>query len=125
MACQCFQGEEDDSSTLPTRISAFVSDRSLGAVTGPRRMGRENLVAAVADVARSGGSRVSVVPGAPVDDPDVIVFLHWKDIDEALVAAHPGADVLYGQDLCHQVPSVVRVVKGRCIWRSDAPHQRI
>lgn len=110
--CQCFQGEED-STALPEKAATFVSDRSLGAVTGPRRMGRENLVLYVADAARAAGRTVMVVPGDPVDSPDTIIFMHWRDIDESLVAANPGADVLYGQDLCHQVPSVVRVVKGR------------
>ena len=109
---QCFQGGADcDPSSLPERAAAFLSDRSLGTLTGPRRMGREALVEFVADAARSAGRRVAVLPSSPCNDPDVIVFLHWRDIDERLVAAHPGADVLFGQDLCHQVPSVVRVVK--------------
>ncbi len=102
---------EDDESTLSERMSVFVSDRSVGALTGPRRMGRENLVAAVADVVRKTGKTVMVVPGERVEHPDVILFSHWKDIDESLVSGNPEADVLYGQDLCHQVPAVVRVVK--------------
>ncbi len=102
---------EDDESTLSERMSAFVSDRSVGALTGPRRMGRENLVATVADAVRATGRTVMTVPGDRMEHPDVILFSHWRDIDESLVSENPDADVLYGQDLCHQVPAVVRVVK--------------
>ena len=43
---------------------------------------------------------------------NIILFSYVNDyIDEDLVDRHPDADVLYGQDLCHQVPAVVRVVK--------------
>lgn len=118
LCCIC----EDDESTLSERMSMFVSDRSVGALTGPRRMGRENLVAAVADAIRGAGKTVMVVPGGPVEHPDVILFSHWKDIDESLVSGNPDADVLYGQDLCHQVPAVVRVVKAerfRSSWEQS------
>lgn len=107
LCCIC----EDDESTLSERMSVFVSDRSVGALTGPRRMGRENLVAMVADAVRATGRRVMIVPGDRSENPDVILFSHWRDIDESLVSENPDADVLYGQDLCHQVPAVVRVVK--------------
>lgn len=103
--------EEDDPSTLAARLDAFCSDRSIGSLTGPRRMGRENLARLVAGHMRDSGRRVSLYPSDPVDDPEAIVFLHWRDIDEEYVASHPGADVIYGQDICHQVPAAVRVVK--------------
>lgn len=105
----CIEG--DDSGTLDSRMAAFCSDRSMGSVTGPRRMGRGELVDRVAGVLRASGRRVSVFPSDMVERPDAIIFYHWRDIDEAYVSSNPGADVLYGQDLCHQVPAVVRVVK--------------
>ena len=108
---ECFCVGEDDSDSFEDRIEAFVSDRFVGALTGVRRYGRDNLVETVVERLRSKGIAVSLIPGAPVDDPEVIAFRHWKDIDEDLVDRYPDADVLYGQDLCHQVPAVVRVVK--------------
>lgn len=102
---------EDDLGTLDERLDVFVSDRSVGSLTGPRRFGRDNLVEAVAEKLRSNGMKVSLVPGSPIESPEVIVFRHWRDIDEGMVEGNPGADVLYGQDLCHQVPAVVRVIK--------------
>lgn len=107
LCCIC----EDDPDTLDDRLDAFISDRSVGALTGVRRSGRDNLVEAVAERLRSKGVRVSIIPGSPIGDPEAIIFRHWKDIDEEMVDSHPGADVLYGQDLCHQVPAVVRVIK--------------
>lgn len=102
---------EDDPGALGERLDVFVSDRSVGSLTGPRRFGRDNLVKAVAEKLRSNGVKVSLVPGSPIESPEVIIFRHWKDIDEGMVGCNPGADVLYGQDLCHQVPAVVRVIK--------------
>lgn len=102
---------EDDPGTLGERLDVFVSDRSVGSLTGPRRFGRDNLVEAVAEKLRSNGVKVSLIPGSSIESPEVIMFRHWKDIDEEMVGCNPGADVLYGQDLCHQVPAVVRVIK--------------
>lgn len=104
----CFVTPKEDPSTFPDRADTFLSDRSLGTLTGPRRFGRENLVIRVAEIARSKGLRVYLYPEEAVEDPDVILFDHWRDIDESLVASSPDADVLYGQDLCHQVPAIVR-----------------
>ena len=68
---------EEDPATLDARVSAFVSDRSVGAVTGDRA--------------------------------GTLVFMHWKDVDDSVLASNPDADVLCGQDLCHQVPVVIRL----------------
>ena len=39
--------------------------------------------------------------------PDIsgrtVIFRHWSDIEEM-----DDKDILYGQDLCHQVPAIVR-----------------
>lgn len=106
MAC-C--SAEEDPGTLSQRVSTFVSDRSVGAVTGPRRMPREDFVRFVADAAADAGLKVSVEPDGEVRGADVLVFMHWKEVDDAAVAANPQADVLCGQDLCHQVPAVMRL----------------
>ena len=106
MAC-C--SAEEDPTTLSVRVSTFVSDRSVGAVTGPRRMPREEFVRLVAETATDAGLKVSVEPGPGVMGADVLVFMHWKDVDDEVVAANPQADVLCGQDLCHQVPAVMRL----------------
>ena len=99
---------EEDPATLDARVSAFVSDRSVGAVTGPRRMSREDFVRYVADAARAKGKDVAVEP-APGDRAGTLVFMHWKDVDDSVLASNPDADVLCGQDLCHQVPVVIRL----------------
>lgn len=71
---ECFCVGEDDSDSFEDRIEAFVSDRSVGALTGVRRYGGDNLVETVVERLRSKGIAVSLIPGAPVDDPEVIVF---------------------------------------------------
>lgn len=101
---------DEDCSDLRERMAVFVSDRSLGSIAGPRRMGRDELVDLAAESMRSSGNNVSVIPGSECEKPDAVVFRHWKDIDEEYISSHPGIDVLFGQDLCHQVPAVVRMV---------------
>lgn len=106
MAC-C--SAEEDPSTLDDRVRTFVSDRSIGAVTGPRRMPREEFVRYVAGVAEDAGMRVALESRKDVAGADVLAFMHWRDVDDSVVASNPGADVLCGQDLCHQVPAVMRL----------------
>ncbi len=101
--------EPDSPDSLPDRMGTYLSDRSVRTLAGPRRMGRSRLVEVLAEYARETGHRVQVVPGEPVDSPDVIIFDHWGNIDEDIVQSNPQADLFYGQDLCHQVPAVVRV----------------
>ncbi len=95
-------------SSFPDRMDAFIADIAVGTLTGPRRLGRENLVRMFAEYIGTKGLSVMVVPGGSVVDPDVIIFDHWNDIDDSLLVEHPNADVMYGQDLCHQVPAIVR-----------------
>ncbi len=101
--------EPEIAGSLPDRMTTYLSDRSNQTLAGPRRMGRSRLVEVLADHAEGLGHSVMIVPGESVQDPDVIIFDHWEGIDEALVSAYPDADVFYGQDLCHQVPAVVRL----------------
>ncbi len=99
-----------EGSPLESRIEAFLRDRHSDAVMGVRRMGRPELVDRVISVASAIGMDVC---RAPVPDglrPELIVFDHWQDMDEDTVRSEfPDADVVFGQDLCHQVPAVVRL----------------
>ena len=43
-------------------------------------------------------------------DAGLVVFRHWQDMDADSVRERwPDSDIIYGQDLCHQVPAVVRL----------------
>lgn len=103
---------DDDATRLSDRVASFLSDRSTDSVLGPRRFGRGFLVDFVVDAARSMGLSVWTEDG-PVDRPDTMVFRHWSSMDvyRDAIDSNPGADILFGQDLCHQVPAVVRLRK--------------
>lgn len=97
-----FCAEED--AGLRDRIRCFLSDRSAGAVTGIRRMGREDLVRLVSEMCP--GSSVF-----PDTSGSTVIFCHWLDMEgpaSRILEESPDRDILYGQDLCHQVPAVVR-----------------
>ncbi len=100
----------DDSTRMSDRVLAFLRDRSTDSVLGPRRFCRAEIVEYVVETAESMGFRVWT-ENRRVDRPDVIVLEHWSLLDsyEGVISSNPGADVLYGQDLCHQVPAVVRL----------------
>jgi hypothetical protein len=100
-----------DGSNLDTRVERFIADRSSPAVTGIRRMGREELVMFVASKAREMGYTVAVGGDGP-KGADIAIAMHWDGLD-GTVSAHPDSDILYGQDLCHQVPAVVRLKRSR------------
>lgn len=105
----CPSSTAEDGRPLDVKVVAFLSDRTVGAVTGPRRMPRSEMVEYVGRVAEVMGLAVSTGRSADRPDPDILLFDHWRDVDDALVSRHPGADVLCGQDLCHQVPAVMRL----------------
>lgn len=98
-----------DPSALEGRVEAFITDSGSDTLTGPRRFGRSQLVRFVRDVAERGGRRIWM-PGTDIHEPDMIIFDHWSEMEAAssVISENPEADVLYGQDLCHQVPAVVR-----------------
>jgi len=102
---------DGDGSNLDMRVERFIADRSSSAVTGIRRMGREELVHFVAEKARGMGHSVAIGAEGP-RDADIAIAMHWDDLDR-VVSGHPDSDILYGQDLCHQVPAVVRYEKPR------------
>ena len=113
-----------DGSNLDVRVERFITDRSSSAVTGIRRMGREELVRFVASKAREMGYSVAVGDDE-AEDAQIALALHWDCLDD-VVSKHPGADILYGQDLCHQVPAVVRLRPARYIYivASEIPPSR-
>jgi len=103
----CAKTVEDDPSFVE-KVHHFVKDRSVDAVTGIRRMGRENMVDFVIQVCREEGIRCSLYPDT---SGDTVIFYHWEGMEKpaaSLIAENPEKDILYGQDLCHQVPAVVR-----------------
>ena len=91
-------GTSTDETDLESRVLRFLSDRRCEAVTGIRRMGREEFVAYVAETAEKNGFRICMLP-------------HWDRLEseaERILGADPDADIIFGQDLCHQVPAAVR-----------------
>lgn len=109
MRC-CFEAE-DVPEEFGVRLESFLSDRNLQSVLGTRRTDRNDLVMTALDSLRASGTRVSLFPSDIVDDPEAVLFLSWRDIDEAYLGEHPHADVIFGQDLCHQVPALVRILR--------------
>lgn len=97
----------NDTTSLEARISTFISDKGTDMVTGTRRMGRDPLVDLVIEIASYQGLKCFPSEDAP-DDAEIVVFRHWNDMDQESVKKWPNADILFGQDLCHQVPAVVR-----------------
>ena len=98
----------DDDPMFVDKVHLFVRDRSIDAVTGIRRMGRENMVRFTAKVCEEEGISCSIYPD---DSGDTIIFYHWEGIEsiaESIIEKRPDSDILFGQDLCHQVPAVVR-----------------
>ena len=102
----------EDPTSMEERVDRFLSTKETEAVTGTRRMGRERFVEFVGRRARAMGMTVSM-DGEPVDDADILLLLHWDRISDDVFDRFPDADILYGQDLCHQVPAVVRYEKPR------------
>lgn len=104
----CSKSAYDDAD-LQLKVETFLKDKSIDAVTGIRRMGRTNLVDFVAEMANNLGIGCSIFPDT--SGKDAVIFYGWenmKDPAESLLGERPDLDILHGQDLCHQVPAVVR-----------------
>ncbi|MBE6524849.1 MAG: hypothetical protein E7Z65_08310 [Thermoplasmata archaeon] len=99
----------DDDTDLQEKIARFLEDRNIDTVTGIRRMGRDNLVDYVASKSNDSGRTCSIFPD--ISSNDIIIFRQWHGLEDdmrELRARKPSLDILFGQDLCHQVPAVVR-----------------
>jgi hypothetical protein len=94
-------GIDADETEIESRVLRFLSDRDCDMVTGIRRMGREKFVSYVSEIAKEKGIHITVLS-------------HWDGLENEvskILSEDPGADIAYGQDLCHQVPAVVRYRK--------------
>ena len=123
IGCRC-EAVSDDGS-LRMRVTRFLSERDCSSVTGIRRMGREAFVDYVLSVARGNGVDATLYP----DTTGGTVLFYTLDSARAetdrIAGARPSADILFGQDLCHQVPAVVRYRKGRSdVVRAGDRHGR-
>ncbi len=100
-----------DDSVLKQRVLHFLHSKKDSTVSGARRMGSRALVDYVAAAAEEDGLEASIFPDK---DGDIVLFYTWEgsedDMKEVL-DAYPEADVMYGQELCHQIPAVVRYGK--------------
>ena len=106
-------GFPTDDEGFSERVDRFISDRGYHAVTGLRRRGREQFVDYVVEAARAKGLDASVFPSI---GSDMTAFYSRDEAEktaERVLKERPGTDVVYGQDLCHQVPAVVRY-RRRC-----------
>ncbi|MGN0098023.1 MAG: hypothetical protein ACI38Y_01680 [Candidatus Methanomethylophilaceae archaeon] len=94
---------------LESGIRSFLSDRGNDMVAGIRRMGRDALVDRVMEVASDMGLDCHLSDDAP-SDAEIVLFRHWQDMDiDGIRVIWPDSDIIFGQDLCHQVPAVVRL----------------
>ena len=88
----------------------FIKNKDAETVTGIRRMGRINMVNCLAKIASMNGYVTSIYPDIK-SDSDIILFEHWSGMikpAKELKTTNPHVDIFYGQDLCHQVPAIVR-----------------
>lgn len=100
-----------DDMVLKQRVLHFLYSKKDSSVTGVRRMGSEAFVDYVAAAAEEDGLKASIFPDK---DGDIILFYTWEGSEDNMkevLDADPEADVMYGQELCHQVPAVVRYGK--------------
>jgi len=108
---ECLAECPADDAILEDRVLHFLNSHDDSAVTGIRRMGRDAFVEFVASVAIKNGMKASIYPET---EGDIVIFYTWEGSQTEILEVidrNPEADVLYGQDLCHQVPAVVRYGK--------------
>jgi hypothetical protein len=103
--------ESADYKELRVKIVRFLKSRSADAVTGYRRMERSELV----DLTRSICDEIDI-PNSVYPDisGSIVIFYHWNDMEgvlDDLLLKKPDIDIIFGQDLCHQVPAIVRFKK--------------
>ena len=103
----CALGAEDDE-VMMEKIRLFIHDRTIDTVTGVRRMGRSNLVNLFLDICKEEGIEASLYPKVP--KKGIVVFSNWIENVASMdsIRDNTDLDVIYGQDLCHQVPAMVR-----------------
>ncbi len=101
-------GIDPDDSSIEERMLQFLSDRSSYMVTGIRRMGRDPTVDYMKQLCDEHDLNCTIYPTVT---GDIIIVRDWRDVGdliEDILRTNPDADILFGQDLCHQVPAIVR-----------------
>ncbi len=104
--------DDDDLESLEIRAVHFLRDRGMSTLTGIRRMGRDRLVDLVSDICDREGIPCSVFPDT--SSSEIVLFRGWEgtgEIMESMLSENPDIDILYGQEICHQVPAIVRYSK--------------
>ncbi len=105
---ECAYDAETDDSDLEERVQHFLDHPEDSAVTGIRRMGREEFVRFVVSVGTKSGHDITIYPDT---SGKTVMFYHWDGIQSesrGILKDDPKTEIMYGQDLCHQVPAVVR-----------------
>ena len=98
-----------DDMDLEERIRAFILDKNSEMVAGRRRMGREALTDLVLKIAMREGLKCGRTADAPAD-ADLVIIEDWENTDfDSISERWPDSDILYSQDLCHQVPAIARM----------------
>ena len=104
----CSPGESD-LDTLERKLSSFLRDPDAEMVTGIRRMGRENLVDYAVVMCGEMDVDCSVYPDC--SSGNMVFFYGWENMDDvfrSMMDKNPNRQIIFGQDLCHQVPALVR-----------------
>ena len=102
----------DDDLKLQQKIRCFIEDRNITSVTGIRRMGRGNLILFFKKICDEESVECSIWPD--LSSRNIVVFDYWTNMESCikeLLKSNPNLDIVYGQDLCHQVPALVRLNK--------------
>ena len=103
-----FCGIPTDDASLSERVGRFISDKESQAVTGPRRRGRDQFVDHVVKATCGMGLDAAAFPAIGSDMTAFYSLDEAEAMAKRILADRPGTDIVYGQDLCHQVPAVVR-----------------
>lgn len=96
----------DKMASLEERMDVFLRDRMTDSIMGVRRMGREELVRYACMRAASMGIKASIYPDAD-EGTELVLFYQRSDMKDAS-GLPAGADIVFGQDMCHQYPALVR-----------------
>ena len=86
----------------------FLCDGSVRSLVGVRRSGCSTLIEFLAERAKLIGLECSVYPDT---SGQVVFFPDGRELKremDDLSAGHPGKDLIFGQEICHQYPAAVR-----------------
>lgn len=75
-------------------------------------MGRENLILFFKKMCDQMSVDCSISPD--LSSKEIVIFHYWTEMENDahdLLESNPDVDIIFGQDLCHQVPALVRLDK--------------